>query len=510
MKHRGLCALLACALLLAPLTAARGEIAAYTLMEKLTRQVDIGSGLRVSFTLDAGQTAPWFADAATWPLQRAALRLLSGTATYQNRDGIQETSITLSAGDQVLTNANVVKDGGLLAANTALWGGQWLGMQLGDATLYDALANARGQWPQMLGVLRAVLSGDEDWNARGETALSPYVLKLSQWLQGYGRTSIARDDQNRTITVRTYAIPAGDVVPQLKLLLTDLYNDPTALALLSERLSAPQIAAYLQPGMRDALFHALDAQPLTGTATLVTAKTLTGLSSWDSLSLPMPGGNALGLEHVDLRVDADGGFALEARFETRLENGVTGAQLYLDAQPLADAQAGALSYTGQMIYEPEMIVSDSWVVGSGSGQALYSAPVVALRASLDVTNTDKPGATEGVITARLLVRPIADHPTAGELLELPAHTLTLTAKLTSSATRSAPTYIDASLSYEELDTGAALTLSASARTASPWRSAVINSASLVRLDNMTPTQLTTYLDAIRNVVSQNLARLIAQ
>ncbi|MDD3572532.1 MAG: hypothetical protein PHP07_06280, partial [Eubacteriales bacterium] len=183
----------------------------YTLDEKLIKQVQDGSGLKMTVTLEKTGGALTLLDAAA----NAALgvlaqgsvldiRYLSGVGTLKGKEDFQ---VTLSRGTQPLADLQYIRDTQREALTSSLLAG------VGYADVRDGgilLALLTGQdvvWPPVEGVILNLITAESTWQAAAGRKLDTFTAKLSLWLQGYTRTATQRDADNNPQTRSDISIP---------------------------------------------------------------------------------------------------------------------------------------------------------------------------------------------------------------------------------------------------------------------------------------------------------------
>ena len=477
-------ALLLCALLL--LTGLSAAATDYTLDEKLYKQVKDGSGLRA--TLSTQKTGGAFSvlDPATnamlnalLPGAQLSLRYLSGVGILK---GQEELELGLTRGGLPLADLHLLKDNQYEQLTSSLLGALRLVDQRDGGVLMALLSGKDPTWPGIEGLLFKLNTAESTWQGQVAGKLDTYLVKLTVWLQGYTTTEALRDAANRPQTRVRVSVPPLQLKAQIKQLLLDAYNDQELLALLAQELDARQEAAWLQPGMMNSFFQALDQLQLSGNLESTRLLDETGQVIENSQTLPLGGAKGLLRALYTFTADEEGGqTALILEHAPKQAGNTQGALTTLAYEGGTSEDSGELSFAGTLIHTPEPDATDFTVdagqqaTASAYGFNLLFAPGPEL---VDSTGQSSTRAFE--FTLRLV--PQDDVTRAAQLIKAQVQ---LSSRLNS---RSA-TYFTGTLTWQDEGSQALITADIAGNTAPPWAMEAVDPTGATRVDNLGPDQL---------------------
>ena len=296
-------ALLLSLLLCAGAAAESADDLSYTMSEKLTKQLNAGSGFIGTLTLNVNPAEgreseaystvkplqmDWTyikvpADAQTGVPEETRLQLSLSASEYQQ--GSAELSLRDSA---LYLKSTLLDDNWYLLGDTALQS------MLGAAGIGDALP-AASQLLQTGGLMSGTLSFFTNMAAYligADTAglsetMAQFTTKIDFWLEGF-RSGVQMEtlEDGSSVMEIEYTLPAAAVKAQLKQLLIDLMNDETLLSGLRALMPAEQAALYLDPALQPYYFYAVDGLPLEGE--LQIHRVLSFLGDTVELAVTMP------------------------------------------------------------------------------------------------------------------------------------------------------------------------------------------------------------------------------
>lgn len=478
----------------------------YTLDEKLIKQVQDGSGLKMTVTLEKTGGALTLLDAAA----NAALgvlaqgsvldiRYLSGVGTLKGKEDFQ---VTLSRGTQPLADLQYIRDTQREALTSSLLAG------VGYADVRDGgilLALLTGQdvvWPPVEGVILNLITAESTWQAAAGRKLDTFTAKLSLWLQGYTRTATQRDADNNLQTRIDISIPPEPLKSQVKQLLLDVYNDAELLALLSQEMDSRQAAAYLQPGMMNSFFTSLDGLEIDGN--IESTRVFDQEAKLVESRLVLPLGGARGIEKLthESNLNADAAQANTWRLDMRPENKAnsTGAVhlLTYSGGSLADAPESK-AYTGSYTFTPEAGQPGFTVEGEQTPAAAvaYNFNLFVSPGEETVDPATRRSSREDEIT--LVINPQGEEAAAPQSFQLRM-------RLESGERTNSATSFKGTLTWQDQQTDGLLTAAIDGTSAPPWQIPDVALSGLTRVDAMTQAQL----DALGAQVQQTLASSLAQ
>ncbi len=486
-------------LMLAPIALATE----YTpLDEKLQLQVRNGSGLTGTIAFTASSGAQMSAvDAATNTMLAALLPNSSIDVRYLRalfgaNKGREELRLTLNKAGQEAGSVHYVADDAVATLASSLIGATVLTFGKGDTTLGGLLSAPNAAWPRLEPLLLVLNSADNDWRKAADTALARYTAKVSVWMQNFTKVT-TEDAGGKTVTRTTVVIPADAVKAQVKQMLSDLYQDGEVIALLQQRMSAKQAAAYLDRNMMNAFFTALDALKLSRDITLERVFDAAGAISQSSMVLPLGGFRGIDvLETTYQAVDA--------------QTGTTTVKLDFLAPSGQPAPVWTLAYTGgSEAATPEtaaykgsltMHANPQYTVGENTTvtEQVYAFNLNIMQTPETYQQTDRGMAGRREYQVTLLVTPETD-PNAG------AQSFQLNAALSGLSDDRAATAFSGTLVWEDLKTDGSYTATFEGTSAAPWNIAAPDITNATRPDGLTGAQR----DALKQQLSLTLQQALA-
>ena len=494
--------------MLLSLLALPGLAADYTLDEKLYKQVKDGSGLRA--TLKTQKTGGAFSvlDPATnaalnalLPGAELSLRFLSGVGTLK---GQEELELNLLKGGQQLADLHLIKDSQFEQLTSSLLGAARYVDERDGGVLMALLSGKDPTWPGIEGLLFKLNTAESTWQGLVAQKLDNYLVKLTVWLQGYTRTESLKDAAGRPQTRVSVSVPPLQLKAQVKQLLLDVYSDQELLALLAQELDARQTAAWLQPGMMNSFFQALDRLPLEDNLESTRLLDENGLVIENRLTLPLGGAQGLDRAVYSFTADEDGGqSALILEHSPKLPGSLQGAVTSLAYEGGQTEGSPDITFAGTLTHTPEPAQED-FTVDAASPLAQTRAYTFNLLfvPGPEVVDSAAQSSTRA-FEFTLRVVPQDDVTQAAQIIRANAQ---LSSRLNS---RSA-TYFTGTLTWLDEGSQAQIKADFSGNSAPPWAMAAIDPNGAIRVDTMTAAQLKTLGLQVRTTLEKGLTAALAR
>jgi len=475
----------------------------YTLDEKLVKQVQDGSGLRMTITFEktggAFSVLDATANAALGVLAQGSsleLRYLSGVGTLKGKEDLE---ITLNQGSQLLADFKYVKDTQLEALTSSLINGPGYADVRDGGVLLALLTGQSAVWPPIEGLILKLNSAESTWQAAAGRKLDAYTAKLSLWLTGYTQTSTQRDADDNLQTKTDISIPVDPLKSQIKQLLLDVYSDAELMALLAQEMDGRQAAAYLQPGMMNSFFTALDQLQLSGNVTSTRVFDDQARLVESRLVLPLAG--ARGIEELshDYQMSQETGEVNTWTIQMLPENeqNTQGArhQLNYSGGSLSDAPESQ-AYTGTYTFTPEPGTDFTVEDGQAEAASVYTFNLFISPGEESVDAQTRRSSREDEIT--LLVSPQGEEAPAPQAFSLKL-------RLESGERTNSATSFSGTLTWQDQETEGLLTATIQGSSAPPWQIPDVDATGLIRVDTMSQSQL----EALGREVQQALLNALA-
>ena len=492
--------LLLAALLLAVLPALGAD---YTLDEKLFKQVKDGSGLRVTIkTQKSGGDFSLLSPEENTLLRtllpgaELSVRYLRGVGTLK---GQEEAELVLTKDGQAIGDLRLLKDSQFEQLTSAFFGAtRYVDLRDGGA-LMALLSGEDPTWPPVEGVLLKLNTAESTWQGEVAKKLDAYSLKLMLWLQAFTQSKNQYDAQNNPQTRVIITVPANQLKAQIKQLLVDVYSDTELLALLAREMDARQVAAYLQPSMRDSFFQSLDRLPLTGD--MVSERLLDAQGRMVENRLILPLGGARGLSRVlytqSLRPEGDQ-TVITLEYMPKNTQNQKGAVTSLVFSGGPAANTHEITYTGTISLQPET-GGDAFTVDAAEGDP----PARVYRFSLRYTPAPEvvdqaAGSSTRDIGLSLQVTPQGDTDAKTQLV-------TASVSLRSRLNSRSATYFTGFVTWEDEGTRAQIRADITGNTAPPWVIPAVDTGGAVRVDSLSAQQLTTLSQQVQTILLNALA-----
>ena len=498
-------ALLLTLLLLLPVLSAGAQ--EYTLDEKLYKQVKDGSGLRVAIRFEKSGGSFSLLDpvanavlSALLPGSELNLRFLRGVGTIK---GMEELELILTINGQALADLRYLKDTGLESLTSSLLAGnQYVDVRDGGALL-ALLTGENPGWPSAEGLLFRINTAESTWQTAVNAKLENYTVRLSLWLQGFTRTETVRNASNELQTRVTATVPVSQVKAQMKQLLLDMYNDTELLALLAQELDGRQAAAYLQPGMLNGFFQSLDMLPLEGDLISERLMDSQGALLENRLSLPM--GGARGIRKLTYQFTANlesGQTVLMLEHMPQNPENLDGAVSTLMVMGGGAAASGGFNYNGTLSLQPET-ESEGFTVDTAA-----AAPAASIY-DFQLLYAPQPEQVDSVAGSSTRNMEFALQLTPQGENGLSAQSLQLNVQLQSRLNSRSATFFTGALTWQDLDTGAALTANIEGNTAAPWTIPAVNPTGAARVDTLSAVQLDALGEQVQTILQNSFAVMLS-
>lgn len=474
-------------------------------LERRMAEQYLKSGFYADLTVDIKGAEMEYIDAATW----AAMNLLlPGTAlSYEStiRRDDRETTISLARGDAELLKATILENGLLTLFKSDLLSDRdaWYAAP-STYDFVDLIARLQGgessAWPPLAGAVLAVAGAPEEWQSRAGVYMNAYLTELGLWMQRFSSVALVRAEDKTTLTEMTCVISASEVKKELQSMLTRLYADNALLTLLREVLSADESAAYLNPLALPSLLSMVEALELEGDVTIGRRFNAQGAAIYWRISLPFTPSQAISRLTIAAAAGERGEeYDIEIMFN-EASAVLPGAKIALNAVPDDEG-----AYAGELLLTLPT-AADAYTVAENSTREIaytfyfyYDAPAQTYDFETDRASR--------IIDAVLALTPAQGY-------DGHRHSFTFHADLTSRASNTTPTRLNASLSLMDLTTDSGLTVNLAARTAVAWTPETLISsvpdAGVTRLDQLTEEQMTAMIAKWRQDLTSAPGRVAAQ
>ena len=265
-----------------------------------------------------------------------------------------------------------------------------------------------------------------------------------------------------------------------------------------------QAAAYLQPGMLNGFFQALDGLPLSGS--LVSERLLDAQGQILENRLLLPMGGARGIRQVSytfLADDTGGQSTVVVEHAPRNPANAAGAMTSLSFAGGPAPGSGEVSYAGTLTFQPEA-GTEGFTVAAPEGEVPSRAYGFNLLFAPSPEAVDNAvGASTRDFEFTLLVTPQGDGAPAPQSIK---GTLQLQSRLNS---RSA-TYFTGRLTWTDQGSQAQITANFTGNTAPPWNIPAIDPAGATRVDGLNAAQMQGLREQVQSTLQGALTALVAQ
>lgn len=495
------------------LSAVSALAADYTeLGKKLTLQLQNGSGFsgEAAFTAEPNIRLS-FLDAqgnalinALLPGSVLQLKQITG-AGLGNRDKEDQT-LTLSRNGVRIADIKHTSDGVLEVFTSSLLADKSYVSSRGDGLLFSLLFDWDTTWPGVERAILAMSNADLEWRKSAEAQLKIYSDKLSLWLQGYTRFSNERDLKGQTVTVNEINISMAELKKEMKTLLSDVYANKTLLTLLRETMTSAEALAYLEPSMLQGFQAAIDALPVSGTASVLRRYDPAGKLLLEEVNLPM--GGSRGIEHIHYRLEpfdqTQDMMLLEVQMlpvEKENEQGsFYSLKLMGGAVPDAVEGSDTTNYTGTLTLKEETVKNKGFTVmtpGVKDTRSFdFNLYIDHARLEQDMQTRQYSSQHE----MSLVIKP-TDQPEIGD------QSIKLKLTLTSGASTNSSTKYTGLLVWDDLLTDASITAELSGGSTPPWVVPSVDAMIAARLDRMNLQELNLLKVQLKGAMLSGIAGL---
>ena len=454
----------------------------YTLPEKMARQLEFGSGLKGSLTLNVSGDADWAQLLSAMNGAEIQFRAISSDDKMQLQlyvmDGEEERGLTVAYADN-----------DFLGIQGELVGDSTLTLPVSGDTLNALLGIKDTQNPSLYSVaVKLMTLTDETVKESWTSALSPYYAELETWFSTFASApSVLKNDQGETNMLIHYEVPVSEVKEEILVLLADLLGDETLKALLCEQMSQAQQDAYLNPNLM--YYYAEMVRGLDVDGTLVLERQLTTLGDEvrTEVTMPLPA--------------KEGGYT---SLHVKKENGETAVTLSGNVKTLSFSIQGETGEDNSGNWQGKLQVIPNEL--SEDNKALS----IAFSANSTYTDyTDDNTREHAITTYDVAIEPDLSHLDENDASrayyqDFGAITGTITTHFRSKNAQSSPTTLEigADLTFDNAKLNAQLTM----KSTSPWTVSAVSTTNTQSLADMTDEQKT----ELANQFWANLLTLAAE
>lgn len=283
-------------ILVLTLTTCFATAATYTLSEKMGKQLEVGSGLKGSFTVHAEGSSELMTLLKNLNDREIQIRSISDRETDNSL-----TSFYVDPGDESQQGlVEVCRKNGETYIRSA--SNQEKIYSLGQfSLLFDLLTAEEGNNIQIWSVLKNMLDiPAEEWDTVWMTALNKYYGDLEIWLNQYAMSPHIYTAENGLNAIETkYSIEPDALREGIVSLISDMLDDSNLVSLLSSKMSPEHASVYLNKDLIWFYRQALESTELNGPVEFTRRMTTKGVAIGTDIKLPL-GKNPLGFGSVTL------------------------------------------------------------------------------------------------------------------------------------------------------------------------------------------------------------------
>lgn len=266
----------------------------YTLSEKMGKQLEVGSGLKGSFTIHTEGTSEFIKLLKNLNDREIQIRSISAR---DSDNGL--TSFYVDPGDESQQGLVEVcrKDGETFIRNDINADKVY---SLGNLSLlFDLLSAEKGNNIQIWSVLKNMLDiPEEEWNTVWTTALNRYYGDLEVWLNQYALSPRVYTTESGQSAIETkYSIEPDAVRAGILSIISEVLEDQNLVSLLSSKMTQEHAAVYLNKDLIWFYREALEHVELNGPVVFTRRMTTKGVAIETEILLPL-GKNPLGFKSV--------------------------------------------------------------------------------------------------------------------------------------------------------------------------------------------------------------------
>lgn len=272
--------------------------ASYTLPEKMTKQIQVGSGIKGAFTVESEGKSDFTLLLSKLNGKEIQFRGIQSenkelySFYTENESGIQEGLTQL-----------YVEDGLNILSSVSFGNSSFSWNDISSAL--DMLKTQNGQNLSFDSALRQFFSvTEEEWKTRWETVINEYYKLIEAWISKYALTpnTVKTDDGDTAIEIR-YEIDDDSLKDGICSLLEAALSDNALVELLKEKMTEEQQLLYLNKELMYYYREVIKRVVLKGNVILSRTVSTKGNIISATIELPMvetiPGFNRLILTSVD-------------------------------------------------------------------------------------------------------------------------------------------------------------------------------------------------------------------
>lgn len=254
-----------------------------TLAEKLSRQLEKGSGLKGAMTLTVEGEAAWAQ--LLQPLSGVDLSL-RGIAT---EEGFEYSVFAGPDDGDRLGLTQIYGDAERAFLRSDLLIDSLFMLPIRGDLLSSVTAGANPTFYSAAMAISGVRS--DDWADLWAPVLQPYLDHIDRWMTPYGAEPVVERVDGASQMVIVYDLPADALRAEMKALLGMALQDQQLLTLLKGVVTDEQLAAYLDPNFQWFYEAVIDALPLEGGVRLMHRVSAQGEMLATGMTFPLDGAN---------------------------------------------------------------------------------------------------------------------------------------------------------------------------------------------------------------------------
>lgn len=506
----------------------------YSVAEKLSKQLQAGSGLSGTLTLTVtpveGREAEAYYTITPFVFDISYIAVREDTATGTPAERRYE--INYMDGENIRAITSLSLREGVLYMSGTLLGDGWYALE--QDTSGDSLApgvtpsggvtggpdatgtpnpNAvnplsqsldqllsEGALPSLYSFFLPTLLQAQSLNSAEFTeAITVYATKVDLWIEGYRQNTVLGKLTDGTTTMQVdYAIPPSAVKAQLKQMVMDLLSDTALLPKLQALLSAEDAALLLNPSMQNFYFYAIDSLPLEGDLTISRTVSLKGDTLALSLRLPLYDKSAGTVEIAYDRTAGEGDLPDENTISLTSEN-VNLKLEYQEYQSMTDVTV----FQGTFLREPRSL--SRFAVDEEDAKTLSAAFTLTHKTASGVDDQERETLSNEYQLHLEPLLSIADdegkeQPLTPEqqkdYLVFPAFDLEFSSVYASKQAKNAATSVDLHMTLTGEELPQTIDIAFSGRSVAKWTPAPIDLRGVTKLSSMTGDDFNAFLGGV--------------
>ncbi len=269
----------------------------YTLPEKMSKQLSIGSGLKGQFTITAEGNSPLVL--ALEPFLNTELQMRGLTS-----EGESHYYIYQDTGDETQKGLTefYVKDNQLYVRSNMLGDKVLCLPEMG--ALLNSLTKSSGENPAFASILLGVFQqGEEGRVNMWEPLTEKLTKKLELWISRF-EVSSARDSEEGAVVEMNYTIPMGELKKEILALLRDMRQDQDTRTALEAVMTEEQREIYLNDTLDYFYTDAMNA--LNDDFDVVISRTVSTMGKEISSSIELPLDRTRFSGYTSLKIESEG------------------------------------------------------------------------------------------------------------------------------------------------------------------------------------------------------------